>query len=89
MEPINYGELSDEKLLEEKKRLKKSKTFFAFYIGFLAGTALFGFGAWLLNDERQLGFLLPLLIPLAIIYKLVKNRKSSKALEIVLKERGI
>ncbi|HBH25557.1 MAG TPA: hypothetical protein DDY13_19330 [Cytophagales bacterium] len=80
MEEKNYSDMTDEELMIEKKKAKKSRTFFAFYIGFLIGIAIFGFGAWLMNPERRFGFLLPLLIPAALIYGLVKKRKNNSHL---------
>jgi cobalamin biosynthesis protein CobD/CbiB len=89
METQDFTKLTDEELLVEKKKLKKSKIFFAGYIGFMIGILIFGVAAWSLSQERQLGFLLPMLIPISIIYKLVKNSKQNQPLEQALKQRNI
>ncbi len=89
METKHLSELTDEELLIEKKKLKNSKVFHATLIGFLAGILLFGTIAWALNSERQLGFLIPMLIPIALIYRLLKNPKRNQELEALLKERSL
>jgi uncharacterized membrane protein len=89
MEKRKLSELTDEELLVEKKKLNKSKIFHAIYIGFLAGILIFGVVAWSLSSEKQLGFLIPMLIPVAFIYKLVKSPNQNKELEEVLKERQL
>lgn len=89
MEKKNLYKLTDEELLVEKEKLHKSKIFHAVYIGFLTGILIFGVVAWSLSSERHLGFLIPMLIPIAFIYRLVKNPDKSKVLEEVLKERGL
>ncbi len=81
--------LTDKELLVEKKKLMKSKLFYATSIGFLAGILLFGVVAWSLNPERHLGFLIPMLIPVVFIYKLLKAPNQNKDLEDVLKERKL
>ena len=89
MEKKNYDELTDEALLLEKKKLKKSKILHATLIGFLAGILIFGVVAWSLSPKKQFGFLIPMLIPIAFIYRLVKNSKTNKDLEDVLKDRNL
>jgi hypothetical protein len=89
MEEKDLYKLTDEELLVEKKKLKKSKLFHATVIGFLAGILIFGVISWSLSSEKRLGFLIPMLIPVAFIYRLLKNRKKNKDLEDVLKERGL
>jgi hypothetical protein len=89
MEKTNYAELTDEELLVEKKKLKKSKLIHATLIGFLAGILIFGIVSWSLSPKKQLGFLIPMLIPIAFIYRLVKNSKNNTDLEHVLKERNL
>ena len=81
--------LTDEELLVEKKKLKKSKVFHATSIGFLAGILLFGVISWSLSSEKHLGFLIPMLIPVAFIYGLLKNPNKNKDLEDVLRERDL
>lgn len=84
-----YSELTDEELLVEKNKLKNSKIFHAAFIGFLAGILIFGIVAWSLSSKKQLGFFIPMLIPIYIIYRLVKNPTRNKDLEEVLKERHL
>lgn len=89
MEKKNYNEMTDEELLVERKELNKSKIFHASAIGFLAGILIFGLIGWGLSEEKRLGFFIPMLIPIVFIYKLVKNPKTNKDLEEVLKERRL
>lgn len=89
MEENTLSELTDEELLIKKKELKNSKIFHATMIGFLAGILLFGFVAWMLSPDKQLGFLIPMLFPAFIIYRVIKNSKKNNALEVVLKERNL
>lgn len=89
MEKKHYTEMSDAELLVEKKKLKESKIFHAASVGFLAGILIFGLVAWILSPKMQIGFLIPMLFPIVIIYKLLKNPKSSTELEEVLKARKL
>ncbi|MEZ4984922.1 MAG: hypothetical protein R2795_07795 [Saprospiraceae bacterium] len=89
MEKKDFYKLADEELLVEKKKLKKSKLFHATAIGFLAGILIFGVVSWSLSSEKRLGFLIPMLIPVAFIYRLLKNPNKNKDLEDVLKERDL
>ncbi len=89
MEKKNYAGMSDAELLLEKKNLKNSRLLHAAGIGFLAGIVIFGFVGWILSSERSLGFLIPMVFPIFFIYKLLKNPKTSKELEEVLKQRGL
>ena len=89
MEKKVYSELTDEELLVEKNKLKNSKIFHAAFIGFLAGILIFGIVAWSLSSKKQLGFFIPMLIPIYFIYRLVKNPTRNKDLEEVLKERHL
>lgn len=89
MENKAFYNLTDEELLIEKKKLRKSKIFHASAIGFLAGILIFGVVAWSLNPERKLGFLIPMLIPVVFIYRMLKTPNQNKDLEDVLKERKL
>lgn len=89
MEKKAFYNLTDEELLIEKKKLRKSKIFHASAIGFLAGILIFGVVAWSLNPERKLGFLIPMLIPVVFIYRMLKTPNQNKDLEDVLKERKL
>ncbi len=89
MEKKDLYQLTDEELLVERKKLMKSKLLYAIWIGFLAGILIFGVVAWSLNPEKNLGFLIPMFIPVFFIYKLLKAPNKNKDLEDVLKERGL
>jgi hypothetical protein len=89
MEKQDLYKLTDEELLVEKKKLKKSKLWHAAAIGFLAGILIFGFVGWILSPEKKLGFFIPMLIPIVFIYKLLKASNKNKDLEDVLKERKL
>jgi hypothetical protein len=67
MDQTELSQLSDEKLVEEFKKIKPSPKFDAFFIGFLVGIILFSvaFSSW--------GFLT--LIPLFLIYLFLKKGK--------------
>lgn len=84
-----YANLTDEALLAEKKKLKRSRTFYALAIGFMAGVLIFGLISWLLVPGKKPGFLLPMLIPVFIIYKILKSPDKGKQLAEVLKERNL
>jgi uncharacterized membrane protein len=81
--------LTDEELSVKKKKLMKSKIFHAIAIGFLAGILIFGVVAWSLNPDKQLVFLIPMLIPVVFIYKALKSPNQNKDLEDVSKERNL
>ena len=89
MEKRNFAELSNEELLQEKKKLKKSKVTSALFIGFLAGVLIFGLVSWSLSEEKRVGFLIPMLIPVVFIYRMLKGSKNNKGLEEALKERNL
>jgi len=50
MEKKDFYIMTDEELLVEKKKLKKSKLFHATAIGFLIGILIFGVAAWSLRQ---------------------------------------
>jgi hypothetical protein len=75
MEKKNFSEMTDEQLFLEKKKQKNAKIFHAVFIGFLAGILIFGMVSWSLSSEKRLGFLLPMLIPVFILYKLLRKPK--------------
>lgn len=85
-----FSELTNEELIIEKKKLKKRKIFNALTIGFLAGIVMVGVVSWSLGSKKNLiAFLLPMLFPVYIIYRLIKKSKKDKDLELVLKERNL
>jgi hypothetical protein len=81
MEKKDLNKLTDEAPSAEKKKLRKSKLFYATSIGFLAGILIFGLVSWSLSSEKHWGFLIPMLIPVVFIYRMLKNKD--------LKERGL
>ena len=89
MEKIDYSKWTEDELLVEKKKLKKSKLFHAIAIGFLSGVLIFGMVSWSLSSEKQVGFLIPMLIPAVFIYRQLKKSNKNNDLEDVLKERGL
>ncbi|MEM6720533.1 MAG: hypothetical protein AAF611_14495 [Bacteroidota bacterium] len=89
MEKKKLSELTNAELLVEKEKLKKSKITHAVLIGFLAGILIFGIVGWSLSSEKQVGFLIPMLILVLFIYKLFKNSDKNKDLEAILKERNL
>jgi hypothetical protein len=89
MKKKDFYKLTDEELLVEKKKLMKSKLWYAAAIGFLGGILLFGVVSWSLYAEKKLGFLIPMLIPVVFIYRLLKTPNKNKDLEDVLKERNL
>ena len=55
----------------------------------MAGILLFGVIAFALSPEKQVGFLIPLAIPVVFIYRALKNPKQNTDLEEVLKARNL
>lgn len=74
-------ELTDQELLDEAKKMKSSSITNALFIGFLIGIIIYSI------VKNTYGFFT--LIPLFLVYKLVKNSKSNKALEEELKARNL
>ena len=74
-------ELTDQELIEEAKKIKPSPLVDAFFIGFLVGIIIYSvvMNSW--------GFLT--LIPLFIVYKLLKKSERNEALKKELKERNL
>ncbi len=89
MDKNDLYKLTDEALLEQKKKMMKSKLWYSLSIGFLSGILIFGVVSWLLSSEKRFGILFPILIPVFLIYKLVKTPNNNKELEAVLKERNL
>ena len=78
---IDLSHLSDEELLNEAKSNKPSPVFDAFFIGFLVGIIIFGVAA------SAFGFFL--LLPLFMIYIMLKKPKRYEALKRELVRRGL
>jgi len=74
-------ELTDQELIEEVKKSKPSPIVDAFFIGFLVGIIIYSLivNSW--------GFLT--LIPLFMVYKLLKKSKRNEALKKELNDRGL
>ena len=81
MDPKTLAQLTDEELLEVAKNNKPSPLVDAFFIGFLIGIIIFGVAA------NALGF--AALIPLFLIYLLLKKPKQYRALKDELKRRNL
>ena len=75
------SELTDQELLEESKRIKPNPWLDAFLIGLLIGIIVYGV---IINSMWFLA-----IIPLFLIYVLIKKSKKHKALEKLLKERNL
>lgn len=63
MKKEDLYKLTDEELLVEQKKLRKSKLWYAIWIGFLTGIIIFGVVSWGLSPNKRLGFLIPMLFP--------------------------
>ncbi|MGV3538485.1 MAG: FUSC family protein [Rufibacter sp.] len=80
--PKNLSDLTDQELLAEAKKQKSGAIINAVFIGFLVGIVFYS----VLNNAYGLFTLLPLFL----VYKLVKNSKYNlKEVEALLKERGL
>lgn len=81
MKQKELSELTDQELLDEAKKMKSSSMTNALFIGFLIGIIIYSI------VKNTYGFFT--LIPLFLVYKLVKNSKSNKALEDELEARNL
>ena len=81
MNQEELSKLSDQELLEAAKNFKPSPIIDAFFIGFLVGIIIYGVAA------NAWGFLT--LIPLFLIYLLLKKPKQYEALKKELKARNL
>jgi len=81
MNQKELSELTDQELIEEVKKNKPSPMIDAFVIGFLIGIIVYSVvvNSW--------GFLT--LIPLFIVYRLLKKSKRNEVLKKELKERNL
>ncbi len=87
MNKKKFSEFTNQELHIEKKKLKNKKIVNALLIGFLAGIFFVGAAA-AIYKKNVLG-IIPMLIPIFLIYRLINNSKQDKELEQVLKERDI
>lgn len=82
MELKNLSELTDQELLSEAKKIKSAAIIDAILIGFLIGIVFYS------TIQKSFGWFT--LIPLFLVYKLVKKPKYDKQeLEALLKERNL
>ena len=81
MENKEFATFTDEQLLEEAKKTKLSPIVYALMIGFLAGVIFYSVA------KNTWGLIT--LIPLFLIYKLLKDSKKNEELKRILKERGL
>lgn len=81
MKQKEVSELTDQELIEEEKKIKPSPIVDAFFIGFLVGVIIYSL---LVNSW---GFLT--LIPLFMIYRLLKKSKRYEMLKNELKRRNL
>ncbi len=81
MDQKELAELSDQELMDEAKINKPSPLVDAFFIGFLIGIIIYSLVA------NSLGFLT--LIPLLLVYLLLKKPKRYEALKKELKVRNL
>ncbi|HMW12783.1 MAG TPA: hypothetical protein PKX89_06835 [Chitinophagales bacterium] len=83
MEQKEYSHMTDQDLLDEWKKLKKSSIINGFIIGFLAGIIFYSV------IKNTWGLLT--LIPLFFIYRLLNDSRNKKksALQKLLEERNI
>jgi hypothetical protein len=81
MNQKELAELSDQELMDEAKINKPSPLVDAFFIGFLIGIIIYSLVA------NSLGFLT--LIPLLLVYLLLKKPKRYEALKKELKVRNL
>lgn len=87
MDKKKLSELTDEELLTLKKGVKNTKIFNAVFIGFLIGILLFGVGASIIG-KKPIG-LLPMLIPVFLIYRFTRKSEKHTELEEALKKRKL
>lgn len=81
MNPTELSQLSDKELLKAAENFKPSPVIDALFIGFLVGIIIYGAAA------NALGFLT--LIPLFMIYLLLKKPKQYEALKKELNVRNL
>lgn len=81
MKREDLSELTDQELLEEAKKLKPAPVFDALFIGFLIGIIIYSVA------KNTWG--LVTLVPLFLIYMLIKKSARKKELDRLLKERNL
>ena len=81
MSPKELSQLSDQELMEVAKHNKPSPIIDAFFIGFLVGIIIYGIAA------NAWGFII--IVPLFLIYILLKKPKRYEALKKELEKRNL
>ena len=87
MNTKNLSELTDEELVVEKKKLKKSKIINALVIGFLASIIAIGIVSSIYGKNYTV--LIPLIFPIYFIYRIVSNSTKNDELQALLRKRNI
>jgi hypothetical protein len=59
----------------ENTSILTNKYWYSAVIGFLAGVFAFGMVSWFMSEKRQVGFLIPMSIPIIMIVRMVKAGK--------------
>jgi uncharacterized membrane protein len=80
MDQKELSGLTEEQLLQEKKKVKKNNSIHAFLIGAFIGVAIY--------SAVKNGFGFATLFPLFFVYLLGKNGSKSKAIDKELESRG-
>jgi hypothetical protein len=82
MESKKMTDLTVEELMEKEQKLKKGKTFHAFFIGLLAGVFIY--------SMVMKGFKWPSIFPLVLIAIFEKNRRDEqKSLQAEIESRRV
>jgi uncharacterized membrane protein YoaK (UPF0700 family) len=89
MDKKDWSTLSNAEMLEEKKKLKKSKLFHALWIGFMLGILIYGLVNWAISPDKNIAFLLPMLLLVGMIRNAFKENPEITALEEELKRRHL
>lgn len=77
----DYLNLTDEELLEHKKKLKTSKIIHALLLGSFVGVMAY--------SAAKSGFSIGTFLPIVLIYWVLKSAKKNTYLQEVLKERNL
>lgn len=81
MEQSKFADLTNEKLIEEKKKIQYNKTVNAVLIGFCIGIAVY--------SAVKNGFVFFTFFPLILTYPFIINGKKIKVLDEELKSRNL
>ncbi len=89
MEKKDLHKMTNDELLIEKQKMKKSKILSAIFIGFLFGIIAVGTFSWIISSKKNFAFWIPMLFPIYFIYKQLKKPNKYSELEELLKDRGL